>query len=230
MPVALALGAGLVGIAATTAVARRESRIRRDRTLRLFDGCRSLFETSRVVSGPDGYPRLDGFCAGRSVQLAAVPDTLTLKRLPQLWLAATLRPASTMPGDFAVLARPTGAEFFALTHRLPLRLDVPEPLSPGLLARGGHQGSQGLLDAVAESLADIFAEPTRQGNRRDRTRTARRGASERGPAGRVSAVAAECFRWADCPRNGTELARRLAEARTGGAPERPPAAGRGAQA
>lgn len=159
MPVALAVGAGLVGVAATTLVARRESRAQRDRTSGLLDPCRDLFETSRLVLGADRYPRLEGVQGGRSVHLAAVPDTLTLKRLPQLWLMTTLRRAVPIDGDLAFLARSTGAEFFALTHRLPNRLDVPLPLSPGLLARGSGAQSQALLDALAAPLADALADP-----------------------------------------------------------------------
>lgn len=172
MPLALALGTALIGIASIGMLARRERQARRARTLGLFDGCPELFETSRIETGPDGFPRLSGTLAGRRVRLAAIPDTLTFRRLPQLWLAATVRAELPVVADLGVLARANGAEFFSITQRLPERLELPTLLTGQLLARGSHPDAQDLLDGLAVRFAELFADPrvkevavTRQGLR-----------------------------------------------------------------
>ena len=140
-------------------MARRERRARSDRTSGLFDHCRCLFETSRVEQGADGFPACDGIMAGRRVRLALVPDALTLKRLPQLWLSVTIRQPLPVRADFALLARPNGAEFYSTAQRLPLRLDTPADLPAGLLARASDTSAQGILDGLATPLAQVFADP-----------------------------------------------------------------------
>ena len=172
MPLALALGAGLMGIATTAVLARRERRVRNARRFELFDDCHSLFETSRIETGLDGFPRLDGTLAGRPVRLAAIPDTLTLKRLPQLWLSVTVKSELPVSADIALLARANGAEFFSITQRLRVRLDLSSPLTGELLARGSHGDGQAVLDDLATPLSMLFADPkvkevavTRQGLR-----------------------------------------------------------------
>ena len=159
MPLDLALGAGLIGIATTAALARRERRARTARQSLLFDDCRDLFEASHVAPGPDGFPRLDGILAGHPVRLAAIPDTLTLKRLPQLWLSVTVKREIPVATDFALLARANGAEFFSITQRLRVRLELPAPLTGELLARGSHADAQEVLDDLATPLSMIFADP-----------------------------------------------------------------------
>jgi len=172
MPLVLALGAGLAGIATIAVLARRERSARTARQSQLFDACRGLFETSRVAAGPDGFPRLDAVLAGRPVRLVAIPDTLTLKRLPQLWLAVSVKGELPVTADLALLARANGAEFFAITQRLRVRLDLTAPLTGELLARGSHADAQAVLDRLATPLSMIFADPkvkevavTRQGLR-----------------------------------------------------------------
>jgi hypothetical protein len=159
VPLALAIGTALIGTATLAVLARREGRSRSACSLALFDDCRGLFETCRIVPGADGFPYLDGMLAGRPVRLALIPDTLTLKRLPQLWLSVTLRQALPLEADLAILARPNGAEFFSIAQRLRARLDTPAELPPGLLAKGSDSGAQSHLNDLADLLGALFAAP-----------------------------------------------------------------------
>ena len=152
----LAFAAGLAGVAATAAMARRERRATLAHRTTIFDGCLGAFEESRKTTGRDGFPKIEGLIGGRSVTLKAVPDSLTTKRLPQLWVCVTLKAQLSIESDVAVLVRPTGAEFFALTHRLRARLSLP-PSWPGeAMLRGSRLGAQTLVDAIEAPVAALL--------------------------------------------------------------------------
>jgi hypothetical protein len=159
VPLALAIGTALIGTATVAVLTRREARSRAARSQALLDDCRSLFESCRIDRGADGFPLLDGMLAGRALRLALVPDTLTLKRLPQLWLSVTLRRPLPLEADLALLARPNGAEFFSIAQRLRARLETPADLPAGLLAKGSDPGAQSLLNDLAGLLGAFFADP-----------------------------------------------------------------------
>ncbi len=156
---ALAFAAGMSGIAAIAAMAWRERRATLAHRTTIFDRCQTEFEETRKTTGRDGFPKIEGRIHGRSVTLHAVPDTLTTKRLPQLWVSVTLKARLAIEDDVAVLVRPTGAEFFALTHRLRSRLSLP-PSWPGeAMLRGSRLEAQDLVDAIEGPIAALLADP-----------------------------------------------------------------------
>ncbi len=155
----LAFAAGVLGVAATAAMARRERRATLAHRTTIFDGCLAAFEETRKTIGRDGFPKIEGRIDGRSVTLKAIPDSLTTKRLPQLWVCVTLKAQLPIESDVAVLVRPTGAEFFALTHRLRARPSVP-PSWPGeAMLRGSRLGAQGLVEVIEAPVAALLADP-----------------------------------------------------------------------
>ena len=172
MPVELALGTAAVGFATVGYLWRRERVAKEVQIGRIFDDCRCLFDLTQVSKGADGFPILDGRHGGCPIRLRVIPDTLTLRRLPQLWLSVTLRKTLPIDADLALLARPTGAEFFSTTHRLPVRLTLPSGLNGELLARGSSFAAQPLAEVLASQLDNFFADQrvkevavTRQGLR-----------------------------------------------------------------
>lgn len=159
MSIALAIASGLLGTVATAMVARRERRAALRRRRAIFDRCLAAFDDCRTTVGRDGFPRIVGHIAGRSVMLEAVPDSLTTKRLPQLWLCVTLKAALPIEDDLAVLVRPTGAEFFALTHRLRARLHLPVGWPGEALLRGSRPAAQAFADQIGAPVAALLADP-----------------------------------------------------------------------
>ncbi len=55
-----------------------------------FDAVKPLFSDLREVIQPTGFPRLSGRHFGLGFDLQAVPDTLTFRKLPALWVMLTL--------------------------------------------------------------------------------------------------------------------------------------------
>lgn len=152
----LALAAGLAAVPVMAAIATRERRASLRRRSALFDGCLDHFEDNRKTLGPDGFARVEGNWDSRAVKLSVVPDNLTARRLPQLWLCVTIRARLPIAEDAAVLVRPNGAEFFSQAQRLPCRLMPPDSWPGGVLLRGSRPAAQALVDSVEMPMASLL--------------------------------------------------------------------------
>lgn len=123
----------------------------------LLDECASALERPRLTHGADQFPHLEGFAQGRRVRVDLAPDTLTIRRLPQLWLNATLLDDNPRLPGLAVLVRPAGTEFYSLTSRFPERFETPAGFPAEVLIRGEH-GADHLLHELREPMAAILAD------------------------------------------------------------------------
>ena len=85
------------------------------------------------------------FRKGRRVVAELIPDTMTIKRLPQLWLSLSVYDALPVKASFAVLVRPLGNDFYSLTERLETTLRPPHDLPWEVLVRGSGDNPQALL-------------------------------------------------------------------------------------
>lgn len=140
-------------------MARYENAQRRASRRGLLDHCVHVLSNPVITHGPDDFPRLEGRHEGSVVRVELIPDTMTMRRLPQLWLSvAVTAPRPGMQG-FSALARPNGCEFYALTSRFTARLEAPHGLPAELLVTGESPAAQRLLDALAPTAAPILADP-----------------------------------------------------------------------
>ncbi len=153
----LLVAAGLAtGIVATMAW-RDHARIL-DARGGLLDDCKGALQQAVITHGGDGLPRLDGIRDQRPIRVALVPDTMTIRRLPQLWMVVTRMDRRPGIAEFAILRRPTGTEFYSLTAHYDHRLEVPANLPDETLARGNGPLAQARLDRAADCIAGIFAD------------------------------------------------------------------------
>lgn len=151
MPEAIALGLGAAALTAAVAVrVRRAQRSRAAARAAYFDSCLPLLEEAEGRLEPTGFPRVTGTWRGRPLDLRALPDTLTFRKLPALWLMVTLPTPMPVGATLDILRRPTGGEVFSAFHRLPvaiatppdlpadagLRTDDPTGLPPGQILAG----------------------------------------------------------------------------------------------
>lgn len=109
-----------------------------------FDLCRPGLHPTRKGATPCGFARLAGRHRGRSFDLQALPDALSYRKLPCLWLMVTLTEPMPVKATLDFMVRPNGAEVFsnfaALAHQLALpagfpaatllRTDAPDRLPP----------------------------------------------------------------------------------------------------
>lgn len=119
----IAAGAGVAMLAyrfVRAADARRPAR------LAYFDRCQPLLTGIRPGESTTGFPRLSGLYKGHICDLQAIPDTLTFRKLPALWVLVSLPCPLPLRASFDLMIRPTGVEPFSGFHRLPEQVAIPD--------------------------------------------------------------------------------------------------------
>jgi hypothetical protein len=151
---------GLIAFAAVVAnIAIRDHRRAVAARRALLDDCRGVLDDERWTAGADGFPSLDGRAFGHAVKVALIPDTMVVRRLPQLWLSVTV--LDHLPGapSLSLLARHSGNEFYAVAYDLPERVDPPAGLPLDVLIRGSGARARALCHRLAPTLATLLADP-----------------------------------------------------------------------
>lgn len=137
---------------------RDNARIRAARRA-LFDQAKSVVDEVELTFGADDLPRLKGKYRGRKVVADLIPDTLTIRRLPQLWLSVTLLDKAPGVRGFAMIVRHAGTEFYSLINSFTDQLDPPSGFPGEILIRGDDAIAQSDLNALAKPLAAILLDP-----------------------------------------------------------------------
>ena len=136
----------------------RETRIRAATRAGYFDAVKPLFEGGETRLQPTGFPRMTGRRGGLAFDLQAVPDTLTFRKLPALWVLITLPEPLPLQATLNLMARPSGNEPF--TRFAALRQSLPTP--PGLPVEVAVRSDDATRipppDLIARH-ADLFADP-----------------------------------------------------------------------
>jgi hypothetical protein len=148
------------GLLALALLARRQHSDALAERASLLDGLADHFDAGNIDIGADGFPMLTGRLADRRhLTIALVPDTLVMRRLPQLWLVVMLRERIEKPRlSIGALMRPTGAEFYSRVHGFPERIETPELLDAELLIRGDRRIAGTELRRIGAALAGIFTD------------------------------------------------------------------------
>ncbi len=149
---------GLLCLAATVLVAvllRRQSLARQRMRARYFEGVMPLFSDLRATLASSGFPRISGVYQEREFDLQVVPDTLTLRKLPTLWLLVTLPSSQPVKGSFDLMMRPTGVESFSNFAKLPRQITQPRGFPADCAMRSNAEVAPAFLDLVARQLAAL---------------------------------------------------------------------------
>jgi hypothetical protein len=137
----------------------RDHRARQQSRWCLLDDCARLLEQPALSHGDDSFPRLCGCRAAHDVDVRLISDTMTIRRLPQLWLQTTVLDRLEGVGGFAVLVRPSGYEFYSLTNEFEHAIETPATFPPEVLIRGKDWRSERLFEKLAPTLVDILSDP-----------------------------------------------------------------------
>lgn len=91
----------------------------------MWDHCLALLADARVVQQDIDFPALHGRYKGYRVILEAIADDIGYRKLPQLWLRATIFADLPVPGVMDYLVRPENIEFYSGIWSLPASLPIP---------------------------------------------------------------------------------------------------------
>lgn len=136
----------------------RESRARAQSSARYFDAVKPLFDGGETRLEPTGFPRMTGRRDGLAFDLQAVPDTLTFRKLPALWVLVTLPEPLRLDATLDLMARPSGNEPFTKFATLPQSLPTPPELPKDIAIRSDDATRVPLPDLIARH-ADLFGDP-----------------------------------------------------------------------
>lgn len=145
--------------AAVVTMAVHEHRKLRANRRDLLDACHGVLDNDAIRHASDDFPSLAGQWRGHRTDVRLIPDTMTIRRLPQLWLSVTWLAPMPRWGAFAALVRHSGYEFYGLTSQFEQRLEPPAGFPTEIVIRGKDAASQELLDLMQEPLAAIFSDP-----------------------------------------------------------------------
>lgn len=93
-----------------------------------FGAVARLFETTTTRLTPTGFTRMAGRLRGLSYDLQVVPDTLTFRKLPALWVMLTQTEPLPLTTTLDVMVRPSLQEPFSHFRHLAREIALPEGL------------------------------------------------------------------------------------------------------
>ena len=136
----------------------RETRARSAARAGYFGAVKPLFDGGETRLQPTGFPRMTGRRDGLAFDLQAIPDTLTFRKLPALWVLVTLPEALPVQATLDLLARPSGNEPFTRFATLPQSLPTPPDLPKEIAIRSDDATGIPPPDLLARH-ADLFGDP-----------------------------------------------------------------------
>ncbi len=123
-----------------------------------FDACLLLFADPVKGQTPSGFARVSGTYRGRRFDLQALPDTLTFRKLPALWLMVTIPAPMPVAATLDVMQRPIGTETFSHFGTLPVQLGSPPGLPPEAVVR--TDDPHGLpVESIVMAHLEVFGTP-----------------------------------------------------------------------
>jgi hypothetical protein len=152
---AAALGATALWLAWMTAVAAKARKTARATYFRQLE---PLFQSTMIRIEPTGFPRMSAQGQEATFDLQALPDSLTFRKLPALWVMVTLPAPMPVTATLDIMARPAGNEPFSRFANLPQSLPCPPSLPEGTGLRSDNATGVPPFEVIAPHLA-IFADP-----------------------------------------------------------------------
>ncbi len=125
-PLALLLIGGLaLAVLALARLNLRAMAARRTARAQYFSAAAALFGGVTQRTQPSGFARMAGQRQGLTFDLQAVPDTLTFRKLPTLWVMVTLTEAQPVRAALHIMARPGQNDIFSHFGAMPISVSLP---------------------------------------------------------------------------------------------------------
>lgn len=151
LALALILGVGAFVVLAL----RREQAARMARRAIYLSAVGVLFTGRREVVQPSGFPRMSGMHEGAEFDIQVVSDTLSLRKLPALWVLVSIPGALPTGASVDVMLRPTGMESFSRFNDLPVQVPVPRGFPEDCAIRADAPGAVPFEAALRDVLGAV---------------------------------------------------------------------------
>lgn len=148
-------GATALWLAWTTVQAHKARKAAR---ANYFRNVEPLFNKVATRIQPTGFARMTAHFDGAAFDLQAIPDSLTFRKLPALWVMLTLPAPMPVKATLDIMARPAGNEPFSHFANLPQSLPCPPSLPNGTALRSDDASGVPPLELIAAHLA-VFDDP-----------------------------------------------------------------------
>lgn len=136
----------------------QETRARTAARAGYFAALKPLFDGGETRLQPTGFPRMTGKRGGLAYDLQAIPDTLTFRKLPALWVLITLPEPMPLQATLNLMARPSGNEPFSRFPTLPHSLPTPPDLPAHVVIRTDNATMVPTSDLIS-AHAELFNDP-----------------------------------------------------------------------
>lgn len=123
-----------------------------------FSACVRVFQNPVLAPIPTGFPRLNGTYRGQTFDLQTVPDSLTFRKLPALWVLVTLPAPLPVRATLDIMVRPTGVEPFSNFHMLAEQITPPPGFPEDCTLRSDDPSGLPPQDLLAPHLT-LFDDP-----------------------------------------------------------------------
>jgi hypothetical protein len=147
----------IIALLVLPALYLREIRRMRRQRGQWFADCLPLLESYRVVQHGSGFPVLTGRYRGAEIRLEPVLDDMAWRKLPSLWLKATVLVSNPRRGSLGFLVRPRGGEFYSPTAEMKERLPLPASFPRDALLCSDHRQTAPV--GALEGQVRLFDDP-----------------------------------------------------------------------
>ena len=153
----IALGLG-VWLAQTLVQILRAARGRAASRANYFAAAGTLLTDLQRQIQPTGFARIAGRYDGLRIDLQALPDTLTFRKLPALWVMVTVTEPQPSGGETHIMARANGQESFSTHAQMPFGVGLPQGFPPDCTLRCTDPAALPAPQVMA-MLAPLFSDP-----------------------------------------------------------------------
>jgi hypothetical protein len=133
---------------------RNESGKARSGRNNIFSDCSTLLAQAAETQAAIGFPTLKGRYDGYQVILEAYADTLSMRKLPPLWLTITVTGKQRSHGSLDVLVRPQNIEVDSPAWEWNDTLSIPHNWPRHAIVK--YHGTLAPLDIVGDFVAELF--------------------------------------------------------------------------
>jgi hypothetical protein len=122
----------------------------------IFNDCHGLLSDMVETRQDIGFPSLAGSYNGYRVKLDVQVDTLSMRKVPPLWLTITIKGREHIDGSLGILVRPQNTEFYSPVWEWDDTIANPPRWPQHAIVK--HQGTLAPLTLLEDYVPELFGD------------------------------------------------------------------------